>query len=322
MNRVLSKSCCLVIAALLVSACGSDDGDAAEASNASPSLEATEVASDDRADNYFTAAGAVEVSVEPAQWGIRESNDALQLILFEKAGAAPAVTFEHISFDAGGKTFDLIERDDFAYEPVEAWFLEEMGPEGMYGKETSGTLEITELGDTMSGTFEFTAKNNGGEEVRVQGAFSGVRVPERPESAGAADSAAEPGLCDLLGDIDLVAAFEGEMTFGEISTRSAKACVVPITGAEGEGLTVQIPGGAEFFESRLAQVEYQGLPVTRLDLGQEAIRIGDSNVIVLVDDDTTLSIHMQAFYLEETPPPAEVLRRGVEATAAGLMERL
>lgn len=142
------------------------------------------------------------------------------------------------------------------------------------------------------------------------------------DTAAADDSeAAEDALCALVAGVDLEAAFDGQVTFGELDARSPKACVVPIEGADGEGLTVQL-GSADVFELKLGAAEGQDVPSERLDIGQDAVLIGNADLTVLVDGDTSLRVGLSAFFEEGLLPPDEVLQEGVRAVAEGVLPQL
>lgn len=158
-------------------------------------------------------------------------------------------------------------------------------------------------------------------------------VTDAPASGGT-DSGSNPGsgggeasdtgrICDLLGSIELSAAFVGAIQFGEPSGSVGRdVCTVPVVGAEGEGLIVQITI-AENYEAK-ALYEEQGLPFERLDgLGQEAFIVNDADLNVLLNDTESLSVGLSAFYVGETAAPApDVIRAGLIDIATALVDGL
>jgi hypothetical protein len=143
-------------------------------------------------------------------------------------------------------------------------------------------------------------------------------------SSSSGGEASDKGrICDLIASVDLSAAFGGAIEFGEPSGIADRdACTVPVVGAEGEGLIVQITI-AENYEAK-AQYEDQGLPFERLDgLGEEAFIVNDADLNVLLNDTESLSVGLSAIYVGETAPPAaDVVRAGLIDIATSLVEGL
>lgn len=141
--------------------------------------------------------------------------------------------------------------------------------------------------------------------------------------SGGGEASDKGRICDLLGSVDLSAAFGGAIQFGEPSGIADRdACTVPVVGAEGEGLIVQITI-AENYEAK-AQYEDQGLPFERLDgLGQEAFIVNDADLNVLLNDTESLSVGLSAIYVGETAPPAaDVVKAGLIDVATALVDGL
>jgi hypothetical protein len=143
-------------------------------------------------------------------------------------------------------------------------------------------------------------------------------------SSSSGGEASDKGrICELVGSVDLSAAFGGAIQFGEPSGSVGRdVCTVPVVGAEGEGLIVQITI-AENYEAK-ALYEDQGLPFERLDgLGQEAFIVNDADLNVLLNDTESLSVGLSAIYVGETAPPAaDVVKAGLIDITTSLVEGL
>lgn len=128
-------------------------------------------------------------------------------------------------------------------------------------------------------------------------------------------------LCSAVASVDLGAAFGGGLTFGTPrSLRGRPVCMVPVRGAEGEGLIVQ-KTSAGFYEAK-AGYEDQGVPFERLpDLGREAFIINNADLNVLLDEDEALSVGLSAIFTGgQEPPPGERLREGLVRVARAVIE--
>lgn len=80
-----------------------------------------------------------------------------------------------------------------------------------------------------------------------------------------------PGLCATSTALDLVAAFDGQLAFGEAHGEDT-SCTLKIVDAEGEGLMVRIAGTVPIFEAKAAYAD-QGVPFREVEgLGVDAFR--------------------------------------------------
>jgi hypothetical protein len=152
---------------------------------------------------------------------------------------------------------------------------------------------------------------------------SGGSGSDNTSSSSGGETSDKGRICDLIASVDLSAAFGGAIQFGETrGSTMVDSCTVPVVGAEGEGLIVQITI-AENYEAK-ALYEDQGLPFERLDgLGQEAFIVNDADLNVLLNDTESLMVGLSAIYVGETAPPAaDVVRAGLIDITTTLVEGL
>lgn len=144
---------------------------------------------------------------------------------------------------------------------------------------------------------------------------------QSPDDGGGTQQVA--GVCAVVQSVDLEDAFAGTLEFGVPQERSEVACVVPVEGAEGEGLIVQVtsPGN---YQAKAGFEDQESVPFERIDgLGQEAFLANEADLNVLVDDDTALSAGISAIFMEENQrPEADVLKAGLTELAQALLATL
>ena len=137
--------------------------------------------------------------------------------------------------------------------------------------------------------------------------------PEAGPSTAEAAPAAEqppPGLCGTVTALDLEAAFDGQLAFGE-PRGDETYCALPIIDAEGEGLMVGTAGTVPIFEAKAAYAD-QGVPFRTVEgLGVDAFLINHAELLVRRADDSVTTVAVQAFFLEREAPSAEVIERGL-----------
>lgn len=133
------------------------------------------------------------------------------------------------------------------------------------------------------------------------------------------EEAAAEGLCATVVSVDLFAAFGNTMEFGEPSDVTGReACVVPIEGAEGEGLIVQVTTEDNYQAKRA--FEEQGVPFTEIDgLGAEAFIVNEADLNVLLEDGSAVNVGISAFFVQNDLPPAETLQEGLTAVAEAVV---
>ena len=139
------------------------------------------------------------------------------------------------------------------------------------------------------------------------------------ESDTGGDESSTEGLCVAVTSVDLTAAFNGELQFGEASDVTGRElCLVPIVGAEGEGLVATVTI-AENYELK-AGYEDQGLPFEQIDgLGEEAFIVNDADLNVLLADGEALAIGLSAVWLSGSPPDAAVIEAGLIEVAEAII---
>ena len=148
---------------------------------------------------------------------------------------------------------------------------------------------------------------------------------ENAEAANEESSSADPaaaGLCATVTSVDLTAAFDDMLTFGEAQGTGARAfCTVPVDGAEGEGLLVQVSTEDSYQARR--DLEQQDVPFEEIDdLGAEAFIINEANLNVLLADGTAVQVAIQAFFVQNEPPPPEVVQDGLVTVAEAVVDSL
>ena len=177
-----------------------------------------------------------------------------------------------------------------------------------------------------SGDASDDSSDDASDDIASTGAEAPPTAPaaaDASDSAGDSPAAANGSLCNPLLAVDLSTAFGGTLQFGEVSEFATSAgCTIPIAGAEGEGLLVQltIP---ENYEAK-ALFEEQGFPFKSLDgLGQTAFIVNEADLNVLIDTDTALSVGLSAFFVGdvELPEPATV-EAGLVAVAEAVLSGL
>jgi hypothetical protein len=163
----------------------------------------------------------------------------------------------------------------------------------------AGALLLLGLGMTACG---------GSEE---QPSTPGPSVVEDPAVATApAVAPSPPGLCAIVTAVDLEAAFDGQLTFGE-ARGDETYCALPLIDAEGEGLMVGTAGTVPIYEAKAAYAD-QGAPFRKVEgLGVDAFLINHAELLVRRADDSVTTVAVQAFFLDREAPPAEVVERGL-----------
>jgi len=133
---------------------------------------------------------------------------------------------------------------------------------------------------------------------------------EASGEASSSDSgeASDEGVCAAVQSVDLNAAFDGQLEFGEAN--GSTTCFVPIVGTEGEGLVIKVTT-AENYELK-ALYEDEGLPFEKLDsLGDEAFILNDADLNVLLADGTSVAVGVSAFWVTGSPPDPAVVKAGL-----------
>jgi len=145
-------------------------------------------------------------------------------------------------------------------------------------------------------------------------------------AAGKGESGkAGQGDCDLLSAAELEAAFDGRLSFGRMSGRGprGRGCTV-VLGGDVEGQLIMQAGNRAAFETR--KQSYSGQSSVRMepvDLGVEAYRVNDYQIIVDAGDDRSLSLGLQVFFLGDSAPiTAGEGAAGVEALTRQALARL
>jgi len=152
-------------------------------------------------------------------------------------------------------------------------------------------------------------------------------APAQSRSAtGKGESArAGQGDCDLLSAAELEAAFDGRLSFGRMSGRGQRGsgCTIMLGGGI-EGQLVMQAGNRAAFEAR--KQSYSGQSSVRMepvDLGVEAYRVNDYQIIVDAGHDKSLSLGLQVFFLGDSAPiTAGEAARGVETLVRQALARL
>lgn len=133
------------------------------------------------------------------------------------------------------------------------------------------------------------------------------------------------GDCDLLRPAELEAAFDGRLSFGRMSGRGQRGsgCTVLLGGGV-EGQLVMQAGNRAVFEARKdAYASQSSVKLEPIDLGVEAYRVNDYQIIADAGDDRTLSLGLQVFFIGDSAPiSASEAVRGVEALTRQAMARL
>ena len=153
---------------------------------------------------------------------------------------------------------------------------------------------------------------------------------QRRAAAPAQSRADEPskagqGDCDLLSAAELEAAFDGRLSFGRMSGRGQRGsgCTIMLGGGI-EGQLVMQAGNRAAFEAR--KQSYSGQSSVRMepvDLGVEAYRVNDYQIIVDAGHDKSLSLGLQVFFLGDSAPiTAGEAARGVETLVRQALARL
>jgi hypothetical protein len=139
------------------------------------------------------------------------------------------------------------------------------------------------------------------------------------ETDTGSDEASAEGLCVAVTSVDLTAAFNGELQFGEASDVTGRElCLVPIVGAEGEGLVASVKT-AENYELK-AEYEDQGLPFEQIDgLGEEAFILNEADLNVLLADGSAISVGLSAVWLSGSPPDPSVVEAGLIEVAEAII---
>lgn len=151
------------------------------------------------------------------------------------------------------------------------------------------------------------------------------RQPAASPQGRSASGKAGQGDCDLLSAAELEAAFDGRLSFGRMSGRGQRGsgCTVMLDGGI-EGQLVMQAGNRAAFEVR--KQAYSGQSSVRMDpvdLGVEAYRVNDFQIIVDAGDDRSLSLGLQVFFLGDSAPVSEGEgAQGVEMLARQALGRL
>ena len=163
--------------------------------------------------------------------------------------------------------------------------------------------------------------SSGGDDQTPEASTAGSTPSEASdtESDDGSDEVGAEGLCVAVTSVDLTAAFDGELEFGEASDVTGRElCLVPIVGAEGEGLVASVTI-AENYELK-AGYEDQGLPFEQIDgLGEEAFIVNDADLNVLLADGEALAIGLSAVWLSGSPPDPAVIEAGLVEIAEAII---
>ena len=158
------------------------------------------------------------------------------------------------------------------------------------------------------------------EAAQDQEATDDPAEQQATEQESASDEqASADGLCATVVAVDLTQAFDGTLEFGEPSESSVgESCIVPVEGAEGEGLIVQVTTEATYEEK--AKFEQQGVPFTTVDgLGAEAFIVNEADLNVLLDDGSAVVVAISAFFVDSEPPSAQTLQDGLTTVAEAVV---
>jgi len=131
------------------------------------------------------------------------------------------------------------------------------------------------------------------------------------------------GICAVISSMDLPAAFDDVLTFGETQQRYETVCTVPVQGAAGPGLTIQVVGAGSF-EQKAAMSRDQELPLKKIeDLGQEAFLVNEADLNVLINGRTSISIKFSALYTDGRKlPHASLIEAGLTKVARAVLTSL
>jgi hypothetical protein len=150
-----------------------------------------------------------------------------------------------------------------------------------------------------------------GDDQASEASTAGTTPSAATDADTGSDEASAEGLCVAVTSVDLTAAFGGELEFGEAKdSAGGETCIVPIVGAEGEGLIVKVTTAENY--AQLALYEDQGVPFRQIEgLGEEAFILNDADLNVLLADGTAV----QAFFVSGSPPDPSTIEPGLVAVA-------
>ena len=173
-----------ILCLLVLAACGGGgDGDS-EAQDA-PDTEDTQQQNDTddetRGDVYFTVEGDLDAAVEvqDAGWGLpSEASQPFDLGLFEEVGTN-MISLQNIPLELSeGMTIDIVDSGSFS-DPSGTYAMS-MTASDVYT--LTGTITITGVSDTFSGTFELEGLHNSDDSrtISISGGFQNVPIPDEP----------------------------------------------------------------------------------------------------------------------------------------------
>jgi hypothetical protein len=158
-----------------------------------------------------------------------------------------------------------------------------------------------------------------GDDQASEASTAGTTPSAATDADTGSDEASAEGLCVAVTSVDLTAAFGGELEFGEAKdSASRETCIVPIVGAEGEGLIVKVTTAENY--AQLALYEDQGVPFRQIEgLGEEAFILNDADLNVLLADGTAVQVAVQAFFVSGSPPDPSTIEPGLVAVAEAVI---
>lgn len=171
----------LLLSLLLLSACGNNASeDNTSTDNSDDTTTTTDSDSQASAEGInVTVTGDAEVSIEDGTY-ISTTDDGIILLVFMQSMATmtTAVTIDNLPYpDSVPVIYDLVSEGGITGEF-------EFGNDP-YAENVSGSITIDSFGETMSGTYSFTAEytptDGETQSVSVEGSFTDVNVPEQSE---------------------------------------------------------------------------------------------------------------------------------------------
>ena len=191
------------------------------------------------------------------------------------------------------------------------------------GRTTGGRASVL-LTPLMTAGLLFAAVGCGGDDdfgggngQTAKESTSGDRLSDDASGSDTGEASGE-GLCAVVLSVDLAAAFDGQLEFGEANdVVRGEICIIPILGAEGEGLIISLTTAGNFEQK--AKFENQ-LPFKKLDsLGEEAFIVNQSDLNVLLADGTAISIGANAFWADGSPPDGAIVESGLVEIAEAVV---
>lgn len=142
------------------------------------------------------------------------------------------------------------------------------------------------------------------------------------EAAAAAKAPAQKGDCDLLSAAEITGAFEGRLSVTRAGGHGARGsgCTYDLAEANEAQLILQAGNRAAF---DMRKENYAGMPLEKLDWGEEAWLVNNAQVIAVSADGDSISLGLQLFtFGQPTPVDPAQARAGLESLARTALERM